>query len=321
MSLDKQFLDYPYRDYGMDHDRYSWSMLDKRSPVHWPDDKPIALWLNVCLQFFPLNQQGVPFKVPGGMTMPYPDLRHYSLRDYGNRVGLFRLLKAFDQRNLKPTFAINTRLVERNPYLLALLKERGDELACHGYHMDALHYGGQDIEEERELVQRALSTLRDLSGQDITGWLSPARSESENTPDLIAEQGVTYFSDWVNDDMPYEFKTAAGPITAMPLSNELEDRFILMNNLHSEDSYVHQVCDAFDYLLAESKQKGSGRILALNIHPWMLGQPHRIGKLEQVLDYLSQSGQVWTAYARDIQAVYQQQSSPPAGEPSGEPSG
>ena len=299
MSLDKQFLEYPKRRYGMDHERYDWSMLSDRPKIAWPNGAKLALWVNVCLQFFPLNQQGKPFKVPGGMTMPYPDLRHYTLRDYGNRVGIYRFLKAFDRYQITPTFCINTRLAERNRYLLDVIKERGDEIACHGLHMDSLHYGGQSIDEEREIIQRAVEGLRELSGQPVRGWLSPARSESENTPDLLAEHGIDYFSDWVNDDMPYQFNTEYGPLIAMPLSNELEDKFILMNNGHTEQSYVDQISDACDFLLQEAEQNG-GRILALNIHPWMLGQPHRIAKLEAVLDYVTSQDGVWSASATDI---------------------
>jgi len=306
MALDKKFLEYPQRGHGMDHDRYDWSMLTERKKITWPGNAKLAVWVNVCLQFFPINQQGEPFKVPGGMTMPYPDLRHYTLRDYGNRVGIYRFLDAFDKYRVKPSFAINTRLAQRNPYLLDAIKERGDEISCHGLHMDALHYGGQDIEQERELVKTSIERLRELSGQDVRGWLSPARSESENTPDLLAEHDIHYFSDWVNDDMPYSFKTRNGNLTAMPLSNELEDKFILMNNLHSEQSYVEQVCDACDFLLQEATT-GGGRILALNIHPWMLGQPHRIGKLEAVLDYVMSQDGVWSASATDILTAFKQQ--------------
>lgn len=299
MTLDKKFLEYPQRGYGMDHRRYEWSMLAERPKVVWPNDMKLALWLNVSLQFFPINQQGKPFKVPGGMTMPYPDLRHYTLRDYGNRVGIYRFLKLFDKYNIKPTFTINTRLAERNPYLLGVIKERGDEIACHGLHMDALHYGGQNIDQERELINSSLGSLRDLTGQEISGWLSPARSESENTPDLLVEHGVKYFSDWVNDDMPYSFKTKHGDLIAMPLSNELEDKFILMNNLHSELSYVEQICDACDFLLDEASTQG-GRILGLNIHPWMLGQPHRIKKLEAVLEYVTGQSDVFSTTGHEL---------------------
>lgn len=302
-TLPPDYLEYPKRKYGMDHNRYAWSLLENRQPITWPDGKSVALWINVPLQFFPLNQEGIPFKVPGGMTMPYPDLRHFSLRDYGNRVGIFRLLKAFDKYGIKPTFAINTRLAERTPYLMDVIKERGDEVICHGLHMDALHYSGQDIVEEEALIEKALTGLRKITGQDVNGWLSPAKNESENTPDLLANNGIEYFCDWVNDDMPYEFKTQNGPLIAMPLSTELEDRFVIQNNLHSEESWCQQIMDACNFLLEESNTQG-GRILALNIHPWLMGQPHRIGFLEKTLEYLSGKKEVWINYAGEIKAHY-----------------
>ena len=303
MSLDNSYFEYPHRRYGMDHDRYDWSMLSERKPVSWPEGKTLALWVNVGLQFYPLNQKGEPFKVPGGMTMPYPDLRHYSLRDYGNRVGIYRFFQAFERYGVKPTFAVNTRLAERVPYLMAKLKERGDEILCHGYHMDALHHGGLDEPAEAELIARAVDGLRELSGQSVTGWLSPAKNESANTPDLLAAQGIEYFCDWDNDDMPYAFRTRNGELIAMPLSSEIDDQFVLMNNQHSEDSWVEQVCDACDFLRDEASRQG-GRILALNIHPWLLGQPHRIGKLEQVLEYVTAQDGVWSASASEILAAW-----------------
>jgi allantoinase len=306
MSLDKEHLQYPHRSYGMDHNRYDWSMLSQRPRITWPNGAKLAVWVNVGLQFFPLNQQGKPFAVPGGMTMPYPDLRHFSLRDYGNRVGIYRFLKAFDQYNIKASFAFSTELAERQPYLLERIVERGDEILCHGWNMDSLHYGGMDRDEEAALISKSLDRLRQLSGQQVSGWISPARNESEHTPELLAENKVRYFCDWVNDDMPYNFRTDNGDLIAMPLSNELEDRFVLMNNLHSEQSWLEQVCDACDFLLAEAKQQG-GRILALNIHPWMLGQPHRISKLEQALAYITGKEGVWNANATEILEAWQQQ--------------
>ena len=298
-ELKNDYLSYPRRSYGMDHDRYEWSMLHNRPEIKWPDGKRLALWVNVGLQFFPLNQKGVPFKVPGGMTKPYPDLRHYSLRDYGNRVGIYRFFKVFDRYGIKPTFAVSTRLAERTPYLLEKIKERGDEIICHGYHMDALHYGGQDPQEEAELIKKSLDGLRKISGQGVTGWISPAKNESANTPDLLAKNGITYFCDWVNDDMPYPFHTRSGSLTAMPLSTELEDYFIILNNQHSAESWAEQVCDACDFLLTESQTQGA-RILSLNIHPWVLGQPHRIAQLEKVLDHVTSKPEVWSAYAGEI---------------------
>lgn len=306
MTLDKSYFDYPHRSYGMDHDRYDWSMLSDRKQVQWPEGKKLALWVNVPLQFFPLNQKGEPFKVPGGMTMPYPDLRHFSLRQYGNRIGIYRFLKAFDQYGVKPTFAMNTRLAETNPYLLNSIVERGDEISCHGYHMDAIHWNGLGKDAENELIKKSVDSLRKLTGQDIKGWLSPAKNESDDTPDLLTANGIEYFSDWVNDDMPYQFRTSNGELTAMPLSTETEDYFVINGKQHSEDSWVEQVCDAADFLRKEADTQG-GRILALNIHPWLLGQPHRIAKLEKALEYITAIDGIWSASAGDIRKSWIQQ--------------
>jgi peptidoglycan/xylan/chitin deacetylase (PgdA/CDA1 family) len=306
VSLDDNYLKYPLRRHGYDHDCYPWTLLGQRPPVSWPGGKKLAVWVNLSLQFYPLDQRGIPFKVPNGMSMPYPDLRHFSLRDYGNRVGVYRVLQAFEQFAIRPTFAINAQLAQDNPWLLERLKRFDAEFICHGWNMDHLHYGGQDIEQEAHIVQQALGTLRELTGLPIRGWLSPARSQSWNTPDLLARNGVEYCCDWVNDDMPYAFDTADGVLTMMPLSSEIEDQFVMGQNLHSEDAWVEQVKDAFDYLLAEARQQG-GRILGLNIHPWLVGQPHRIGCLEQILAYIGGHADVWQAPAGEILDAFQAQ--------------
>lgn len=290
---------YPRRRYGMDHDRYDWQMLVHRSTPAWPGGKQLALWVNVNLQFFPMNPSSKT-RLPGSMTMPYPDLRHFTLRDYGNRVGIYRLLEMFERHGVKPTVAMNAHLAERYPYLLERVLKRGDELLAHGWNMDSPHVAPLAPDAEAELVRRSLARLRALSGQRVRGWLSPGRLETAATPDLIAAEGIEYFCDWVNDDMPYRFRTAAGPLWAIPLSNELDDRFVLMDNLHSAESYMEQVMDACDLLLEEARASGGGRILALSVHPWMLGQPHRIGYFERALAYVMAQPGVWSAGAGEI---------------------
>ncbi|MEP4892376.1 MAG: polysaccharide deacetylase family protein [Aliiglaciecola sp.] len=306
MSLDDSYLQYPKRRYGMDHDLYDWSMLSQRKPVVWPKQNKLALWVNINVQFFPLNQRDNPVPVPGGMKMPYPDLRHFSLRDYGNRVGIFRLFKALDKFNIKPTIAVNGAMVERAPYLMDVIKERGNEVIAHGWQMDMLHHGDVSPEDEASWIDKSVETLRERFQQPVTGWLSPGRLQSENTPKLLQQNGIDYMCDWVNDELPYAFRTEIGELTAMPLSNELDDFFILQNNLHSEDSYAEQIEDACDLLLSEAQTQG-GRLLALNIHPWMLGQPHRIACFEKVLEYISSKDGIWSASARDIHQSWKAQ--------------
>ena len=299
MTLDKACLEYPRRRYGQDHDWYDWSMLTDRPGVTWPDGKKLAVWINACVEFYPLNQRNIPFKVPNGMTMPYPDLRHFSLREYGNRVGIYRLLEVFGTYGIRATFALNTHLAEKNRYLCQRLTEQPGEILCHGWNMDHLHYGGQDIAEEREIVHRSVSRLRELTGQRIRGWLSPAKNQSENTMNLLSENGIDYCADWVNDDMPYLFKAIPKPLHVLPLSTEIEDRFVISANLHSEDSWARQVIDAFDFLLDEAKRQ-EGRLFALNLHPWLVGQPHRIGCVERILAHITASDDIWQATGSQI---------------------
>jgi len=287
MSLDPDYLKYDKRRYGMDHERYEWSMLTDRGPITWPGGARLAVWINLNIQFFPLNQSNKPFAPPGGMSTAYPDLRHFTLRDYGNRVGLFRCMAALQNYGLRSSFSINAAIAERNPALIERLAATGNEIICGSWHMDTIHHGDMPEAEEADLIERSLSTLRQATGQEVTGWLSPARSQSHNTPDILTANGVRYMCDWINDELPYTFNTSNGELTNLPLSYELDDQFIIQSNMHSEWDYADQIKDACDYLLKEADASGGGRLLALNVHPWLMGQPHRIGAFESVLEHIA----------------------------------
>jgi peptidoglycan/xylan/chitin deacetylase (PgdA/CDA1 family) len=302
-TLPDDYVQYPKRGYGQDNDRYDWSILPRRKPVTWPNEATLAVFVTVALQFYPLDQKGVPFKVPGGMTMPYPDLRHFSLRDYGNRVGIFRIMDALDAFEMKASAPINAKVAERYPSLVKEVVERGWEVMGHGLHMDALHYTGLDPAAEEALVKQSLETLRRASGQAVTGWLSPAKSQSFNTPDILAANGIRYMCDWANDDMPYTFRTKNGDLLAMPHVDQQSDFTILLDMHHDEDSYVEQQIDQFETLYKESQTQG-GRIMSLVVHPWLLGQPHRISAFEAVLAHIAPRKGVWVATGADILDVW-----------------
>lgn len=306
MPLPDDYLSYPMRRYGMDHDRYDWSMLPRRKPVTWPGGARVALWIVPTLEFFPLDQPAKPFKAPGGMVTPYPDLRHYTLRDYGNRVGAWRVFDALDTLGLKASVAFNSTVAERYPVLVENVVARGWEVVAGGVDMGKLHYGGMDEAQERAQIDECLSVLRTLSRQPVTGWLSPAKSQSARTPDLLAASGVRYMCDWINDDMPYAFRTASGPLTAMPHTMELDDQTIIFSYKHSEDDFVEQIVDAFETLHEEAATQG-GRILCLSIHPWVSGQPHRIAALEAALGHIARRGGVWSATGAEILAEWERQ--------------
>ncbi|MFI5015344.1 MAG: hypothetical protein ACHQAY_23660 [Hyphomicrobiales bacterium] len=170
---------------------------------------------------------------------------------------------------------------------------------AHGHDMDQLHHGGLPEKAERQIVETTLDTLRRTTRQAIHGWLSPARSESFATPDLVAASGIRYLCDWANDDMPYVMHTASGPIHCMPHSPDIDDHTILLQNHHSEGEFREQIVDQFDRLHEEAGRFG-GRIMAISLHPWIIGQPYRIGALETALDQIMGRGGVWCTTGAQI---------------------
>jgi allantoinase len=299
MSVPDSYLQYAQRRYGMDHDRYDWSMLPQRKPVVWPGGARVALWVIPALEWFPLDMKGQPFKPPGAMQTAYPDLRHYTLRDYGNRVGIFRIMQALDRHGIRASVAVNAAVAQRYPSLLQACVSRNWEIIANGQDMDHLHHGGLERTVEQALVRDTLATLREASGQAVRGWLSPAKSESSATLDLLRDAGVDYVCDWVNDDMPYAMRTAFGALHAMPHPVDMDDTTILVQNHHTEDDFRDQLCDQFDLLYRESETQG-GRIMAVALHPWVIGQPYRIKALEDALAHMMGHSGVWAATGAEI---------------------
>lgn len=299
MSLPSDYLDYPLRRHGMDHDRYEWSMLPRRKSVAWPGGARIALWVVPALEWFPLDMKGQPFKPPGAMQTAYPDLRHYTLRDYGNRVGIFRLMQALDRHGIRATAAVNAAVAVRYPSLIQACLKRGWEIMANGLDMDHLHHGGLPEADERRWIAQTLDILRQATGGAVRGWLSPAKSESFVTPDLLAEAGIEYLCDWVNDDMPYAMRTRAGALHAMPHPIDIDDATILVQNHHTEDDFRDALIDQFDLLYREATPD-NGRIMAISLHPWVIGQPYRIGALEEALAHIVRHRGVWAATGSEI---------------------
>lgn len=306
MNLPSTYFDYPYRRPGMDHDRYAYSNLFKRKPVIWPDGARIALWIVPTLEFFPLDMAPKAVKPPGGLERPYPDHWNYTLRDYGNRVGFARVFRALETRGLKATVALSARLAERYPHVLQEVNRLKFELMAHGLDMNHIHATGVGRDVEQQWVDNSLATLRRLSGQPVKGWYSPAYSQSHDTLDLVAAAGCDYVCDWVNDDMPYELRTKAGPIHAMPHAYEISDLQIFHFYKYKPAQFVEQLKDHFELLHREAATCG-GRIVALSLRPWISGVPHRIAAVEQALDLMLRRGGVWSATGAEILASWRSQ--------------
>lgn len=299
MSLDPAYLEYPHRRRGMDHALYPWSNLFARPPVAWPGGKRVAVWCVVSLEWFPLIPSDTPFRAPGHMATPYPDYRHYTARDYGNRVGIYRLLDAFAKVGVRVSVATNGVIAQRCPRLVADIVAGGHEIVAHSTDMNGTIASGLAEDEERALIADSLDSLERATGTRPRGWLSIARSQSWNTPRLLAEAGVEYCCDWPNDELPYEMATDAGPLVNMPLNHELSDRQILTVQQQGVDSYTEQVRDAYAWLDAEAGRYG-GRMLPLHLTPYIIGLPYRIAAFEALLGWLAAQPGAWFARGEEI---------------------
>jgi allantoinase len=298
MSLPDDYLVYPKRAYGMDQDRYPWRSSINRPKVAWPGSAALACMIVVPLEFHMLNPSGKPFKHPGAMATPYPDLRHYTTRDYGNRIGAFRILRALKAAGLKGTFPVNAVLLSRVRPLIDAILEDGHEIAAYGVDTDHIHWSGLEQGVEKEWVEETRAAFTAI-GLSPRVWMSPARQQSFQTLDLIAAAGFNICLDWEQDSVPVSMNTSAGDVTAVPLSNELDDRSLLIDRRQTEDEWADQVIEAAAYMVAEAPRFG-GQALGFTLTPYVAGQPFRIAALRHLLARLASDPLIWSARASQI---------------------
>jgi peptidoglycan/xylan/chitin deacetylase (PgdA/CDA1 family) len=303
MTLDPAYLEYPRRRHGYDHELYTWSALHQRPAVTWPQGS-VAVWICVSLEWFPITPSDTPFRAPGHMQTAYPDYRHYTARDYGNRIGAWRLLDALAKAGASAGFATNAAVAERYPELIGAVLGGGHEVIAHSTDMNGTIDSSLPEAAERALIGDALARLK-ACGVEPSGWLSIARSQSFQTLKLLKEAGLTYCCDWVNDELPYRMTNG---LINLPLNHELSDRTIIANQQQSADSWAQSLEDAFDWLAREAAQSGSGRMLPIHVTPYIMGLPYRIAAFERLLARLAARSECWFARGDQIVASWESQS-------------
>lgn len=299
MSLDPAYLEYPSRTHGMDHGLYPWSQMSARAPLAWPGGKGVAVVIVISCEFFPLTPVDTPFRAPGHMQTAFPDYRHFTARDYGSRLGVPRLVEALAKVGAKASFAMNSAWAERFPKLAQSIVAAGHEIVAHSTDMNGTIATGLPEADERALIAESLDRLEAVIGQRPSGWLSIARSQSWNTPHLLAEAGLRYGLDWVNDELPYSMTTDAGQLINLPLNHELSDRQIIGTCQQSAASFAEQMVDAFDWLAIEAKSSG-GRMLPIHLTPYISALPYRIDAMETLLGALAASPESWFARCDEV---------------------
>lgn len=301
--MDKSYLTYPKRGYGQDHNFYEWRLSKDRPKLIWKSGAKVAICLIVPLEFFPLNPSGVPYKHPGAMKTPYPDLRHFTVRDYGNRIGVFRILEALGTSGLSATFAVNGEIAKRYPPLMDTIIEAGHDVTAHGLSTDHIHHEGLSSAKETQLITQT----QDCFAAPPSGWLSPARNQSSQTLSRLAKAGMKYCLDWEMDHVPITAKTDHGDITLIPNSYELSDFTLLHMRGQTEDSWLTQMKNAIDLLALEHDRFG-GQMLGLTLTPYVIGQPFRIWALRALLAHINDKGDVSVLTAGQIDQQFRAQS-------------
>ncbi|MGH3756432.1 hypothetical protein [Actinophytocola sp.] len=238
------------------------------------------------------------------MRVPHPDIREYSYRDYGNRVGIWRMLDVLDQFSQPCTVSLNTAVLELFPEVAEAIRDRihghGWSVMSHGIHNTDYLYGHSEQQEVcfyetcRDHVKRHL-------GVDLKGMLGPAVSATPKTPDLMARSGFTYHCDWAHDDEPTPIMVDDGRLVSVPYTFQLGDGPVVLGARGGD--YFEEICRRqFDALYEEGAL--AGRVMCIALHPFRIGQPHMIGHLESVLDYMHGFSDVWFTTADEIAAYY-----------------
>jgi allantoinase len=285
------------RRFGMDHDHYAWSPMSTRGVLRWPEQARVALCVLITLEHTEWRPPEGSFQaVPGAAGMiprPYPDYARLTHQEYGHRVGIFRVLEVLQKYGIPPTVAMDTLTAEHYPYLVRHCQQRGCEIIGHGVAASRVITSKMSEPEERQYIQSALATLQRATGNAPVGWLGPAYGESARTPQLLAQAGIQYVCDWVNDEQPYRLQTPQGELCALPIMLELDDVHALWERQVPIDRYATLLTESFDTLYRDGAH--NGRVLVLHLHPWLIGQPFRIGFLDQALGAMVRRQAVWAA--------------------------
>lgn len=291
---------------GMDHSHYDWSPIIERPRLVWPGEARVALCVIVSLEHVEWDPPRGSFQSPNlyahyAIQRPIPEFWSVSHREYGHRVGIFRVLDALRKHAVRPTIAIDALTARHYPWLVRHCAQRRCEFIAHGISASRMITSRMSEDEERAYIAESLEAVRAATGSVPLGWFSPEYGESERTPRLLAEAGVRYVCDWVNDEQPYRMRTPQ-PLCALPVMAELDDAFALRDRRFRVDEYCTHLREAFDTVYRDSA--ASARSFVLSLHPWLMGQPFRIGFLDEALAHMLSHEHVWAVTGAEIIDAY-----------------
>jgi len=262
-------------------DRLPYQAIVDRPKLKLPDGKRIAVWVILNVEEWGIERPMPRTVLPPPMGQALlPDVPNWSWHEYGMRSGFWRQHQALTSRNIPTTMAINGNVCNSYPRVASAGLDAGWEFMGHGFLQGPMH----NLEDQRGAIHLAMDTIERFTGTRPTSWESPGLTETPETLDLLRESGVKYVADWVLDDLPQEVETPHGTITTIPYTVEMNDITVYALQQHQSDEFLRRGRDQFDRLYAESAD--NARVMAISIHPYVTGVPHRIRYLEELLDYV-----------------------------------
>ena len=268
-------------------ERITYSPISSRAPLKLPDGKRMAVWVIVNVEEWDINQT-MPRTVltPPAGGSPMPDIPNWAWHEYGNRVGFWRMLKVFDDFKIPAALAINGSAIAAYPQISDAAKARNWEFMGHGFTQRNM----QKVENEQDDIRKTADVIEAATGKRPRGWLGPGLTESWNTPDLLKQEGYEYVCDWVLDDQPVWLKTTTSPIVNIPYTQECNDVAMMLIQHHKASEYYDRAIDQFEQIYEDSAE--SARIMALVVHPYIMGAPHRLKHFRRIFETIQQKTDV-----------------------------
>jgi allantoinase len=278
-----------------DHGRFKYSAIVSRPDFAWPDGRRVAVHVSLNLEAFAYGE-GLGLSYSPGI--PHPNTYNWAWREYGNRVGVWRLLELFDRLALPVSLLLNSEVYDHCPEVVAAFRRRGDEVVGHG-RTNSEHQNDFDEAAEAVLIRQVRDAIARHEGAPPQGWLSPGVNPSAVTPDLLQEAGYTYLLDWPLDDQPVWLRTRRGHILSVPYPHEVNDIPMIAIHHGTAPAFADVIVDTFDEMLAQSA--GPSLVYGIALHAFLVGQPYRLRHLRRALEHIARHrDRIWLATTGQI---------------------
>lgn len=277
------------------HGRYTYSGISRRPDYSWPDGKRLALHLSLNIEHWAFGE-GLGNDLAG--PSPQPNHRSYAWRDYGNRVGVWRLYELAEEFKLPMAILLNTEIYDYCPEVVAAFRERGDEVVGHG-RTNAERQIDMPLEGETRCIAETTAAIKKHEGKAPLGWLAPYISQTYVSLELLKEAGYRYMMDWPCDDQPFWMKTRAGPILSIPYPVEINDSLQMLNRMATPTEFANFVIHNLDEMLAQSKRQPL--VMGISLHGHVLGQPYRLHEFRRAIRHIvSKRNEIWLTHPGEI---------------------